>query len=1174
MSSPFVHLHQHTEYSLLDSTVRISDLVKKAKECGSPAVALTDHGNMFGAIEFYQEASANGLRPIIGCEVYMAPGKRTEKDASSARDAAYHFLLLAQDNVGYQNLLKIVTEAHLTGFYYKPRIDRDLLAEHHQGLIATSACLKGEVAYNILNGQKEKALDFVRFCKDLFGDRFYLEIQNHGIEAQRKVNPEIVEIAKSHGIKLVATNDVHYIEKDQAHAHDALICIGSAALLDDEKRKRYETEEFYYKTRDEMEAVLGEFPDALNNTLEIAERCNVVLDFKTNRYPQFKPPENKSGSQYLRELVCKGIDERFGFDPDNHTTLTPEQKVVNDRVNLELSVMEKTGFLSYFLIVWDFIHHAKSQGIPVGPGRGSAAGSIVAFALGITNVDPIRYNLLFERFLNPERVSPPDIDIDFCYNRRPEVIDYVRHKYGASNVAQIITFGTMGAKAVVRDVGRVMGLPYGDCDRLAKMIPNELKMTLEKALTTSPDLKNVVKTNPAVAELIATAQTLEGLSRQSSVHAAGVVICGEPLYHFVPLTRDKSEAIVTQYSMEGLGALNLLKMDFLGLKTLTVISDAIALIKKHRGIELNPDKFPLDDKKTFELLNRADTTAVFQLESPGMRDLARKFGITCIEDIFSLIALFRPGPMDLIPEYIKRKNGQVPIHYDHPLLEKICSETYGMMIYQEQVMQAASALAGYSLGGADLLRRAMGKKKIEEMAAQREMFVKGAQKVNNIPKDKADKIFDLLEKFAGYGFNKSHSAAYGFVTYQTAFLKANYTVEYMAAALSNELNDKDKATEYINACREMDIEVLPPDVNESYQLFTVVDDHQIRFGLAAIKNVGEHAVQAIIEERAKKGPYRSIFDFCSRLDSRLVNKRVLESLVKSGAFDFTKLTRKHNFSLIDRAISLGSSLQSDRAIGQTGLFAEESPETQAETESGPPIPEWHQNEVLGFEKELLGFYVSGHPLTHYAETIKLFELKSTTHLGELEDGADVRLAGIISSFQKKLSKKDNRPWAIMTVEDLDGQVEVLCYSDAFEKSQAFLGPEKAVLITGRLDKKEDQPKVITSAAYPLNEAAKRFGKAIHLHIANSRFGQEHLEQLRDVFMKHPGQLPVLFCMEQANGQVVYMNTGQEFLVQPDEVLMHDLRHILGENAVFLKVAMPQPKPKNGFVPRAKAAVKQ
>jgi len=1154
-SSSFVHLHQHTEYSLLDATVRIPELMKKAKACGSPAVALTDHGNLFGAIEFYKEAEAHGLRPIIGCEVYMAPGNRKDRDAASARDAAYHFLLLAQDDVGYRNLLHLVTEAHLTGFYYKPRIDRELLSRHHVGLIATSACLKGEVARNLLEGQPAKALDFVRFCKDLFEDRFYLEIQNHGIEAQRRVTPEIVSIAKEHGIKLVAANDVHYLEKDHAKAHDALICIGTASLLNDDKRKRYATPEFYYKTFEEMRAALGEFPEALKNTLEIAERCNVLIDFRTNRYPSFEPPHGKTREQYLRELADEGIQRCYGFDP-HISNPTAEQKVIIDRLSHELRLMEKAGFLSYFLIVWDFIRYAKNKFIPVGPGRGSAAGSLVAYALGITNIDPLRYQLLFERFLNPERISPPDIDIDFCYNRRPEVIDYVRQKYGGQNVAQIITFGTMGAKAAVRDVGRVMGLAYGEVDRLAKMIPNQLKITLNDALVVSPDLKNAVKSSEVIAQLIDTAKTLEGLARQSSVHAAGVVICGEPLEHFVPLARDKNEAVVTQYPMEALDSLHLLKMDFLGLKTLTVIQDALDQIHKRRGVRLNPEQFPMDDVKTFELLNRADTTAIFQLESPGMRDLARKFGIVRIEDIFALIALFRPGPMDLIPEFIKRKNGQTPIHYDHPLLEAICKETYGMMIYQEQVMQAASALADFSLAEADILRRAMGKKKVEEMAAQRELFVKGCHKKNKIPKERAERIFDLLEKFAGYGFNKSHSAAYGLITYQTAYLKANYTVEFMAAVLSNELNDRDKAKIDINNCVEMGIQVLPPDVNESEALFTVLNDQQIRFGLAAVKNVGQAAVEAVLAERTQGGPFKDLFDFCARVESRLANKRVLESLIKCGAFDFTKLSRKQQFELLDQALSLGTSLQLDRARGQRGLFEDETPSSshrETNTINGL-VAEWRQNELLAFEKELLGFYVSGHPLTHYAPTLQLFELKSTSHLGELRDASETRLGGIITLFDRKLSKRDNRPWAVLEVEDLDGSVEVLVYADTYEKTHAFLGPEKAILLQGRLDRQDDKTRLIASDIMPLDDAPRRLTQAVHLLIPNTRFEVEHLEQLRDLLRSNSGLLPVFIGIEQAGGEVVYIRAGDEFNVNPGEDFLHRLRHMVGERAVSLKIA--------------------
>ncbi|MBV9463328.1 MAG: DNA polymerase III subunit alpha, partial [Verrucomicrobiae bacterium] len=696
----FVHLHQHTEFSLLDAMVRIPDLMAKAKKLEVPAVALTDHGNLYGAIPFVREAAKAGIQPIVGCELYMAPGGRQDKDAASARDASYHFLVLAQNAEGYQNLLKLVTEAHLTGFYYKPRVDRELLSKHGAGLIATSACLKGEVAQGILNHQIAKSRDFIDFCKQTFPDRFYLEVQDHGLEMQRRVNKEVVQLSKEMGVPLVATNDVHYLEKSHAASHDALICIGTARLIQDEERKRYGSEEFYYKSPEEMAALFSELPEAIRNTVAIASQCDLSIEFGKNRYPEFTPPDGRSREEYFQELCAVGMRKRYGFDL-NQKNLSPEQQKIVDRYRLECEVIRKTGFISYFLIVADFIGYAKKRGIPVGPGRGSGAGSIIAFLLEITDCDPIRYHLLFERFLNPERISAPDFDVDFCYNRRPEVIEYVRKKYGENNVAQIITFGTMGAKAVVRDVARVMSFSYGEADRLAKMIPNDLKMTLEKALKMSPELKKATDGDPRVQELMFHAQNLEGMARQASVHAAGVVICGEPLFHFVPLTRGKDDEIVTQFPMEPLGELGLLKMDFLGLKTLTIIDDALANIKRTRGLDLKPEQFPLSDQKTFDLLNRGDTVAVFQLESGGMRDLCRKFGVNCVDDIFALIALYRPGPMDLIPDYIRRKSGQTKIEYEHPLLEKVSRDTYGVMIYQEQVMQAASVLAGYTLGAAD-----------------------------------------------------------------------------------------------------------------------------------------------------------------------------------------------------------------------------------------------------------------------------------------------------------------------------------------------------------------------------------------------------------------------------------------------------------------------------------------
>ena len=1162
MSQPqFVHLHQHTEFSLLDSTVRIPQLMEKARSLSVPAVAMTDHGNLYGAIPFYREATKAGVKPIIGCEVYMAPGSRLDKDAASARDSSYHFLLLAQDERGYQNLLTLVTEAHLTGFYYKPRIDRELLATHHEGLIATSACIKGEVAQNLLNNQKDKALQFVDFCKQVFGKNFSLEIQNHGLELQKRVNQEIIALSRETGVPLVATNDVHYVEKSHAAAHDALICIGTGRLLADEERMRYGTDEFYYKSPQEMAELFREIPGAVRRTVEIAEQCNLLIDFGKNRYPEFEPPPGRTREELFQELCEVGMRKRYNIDVRNPDP-GPEEKKLVERYQLEFQIIKKTGFLSYFLIVWDFIHYARNRKIPIGPGRGSGAGSIIAYLLEITDCDPIRYNLLFERFLNPERISAPDFDIDFCYNRRPEVIEYVRKKYGDHNVAQIITFGTMGAKAVVRDVARVMSFSYGEADRLAKMIPNDLKITLDKALKMSPDLKKAVDSDPRVQELMTHAQNLEGLSRQASVHAAGVVICGEPLFHFVPLSRGKDDEIVTQYSMEPLGDLGLLKMDFLGLKTLTVIDDALKMIRKTRGIELEASRIPLDDSRTFELLNRGDTIAVFQLESGGMRNLCRNFGVHSVDDIFALIALYRPGPMDLIPDYTRRKSGQTPIEYEHPLLEQVCKDTYGIMIYQEQVMQAASLLAGFSLGAADILRRAMGKKKPEEMAKQREIFIKGCHAANKIPKAKAEKIFNLLEKFAGYGFNKSHSAAYGLITYQTAYLKANFPVEYMAAVMSNDLGNQDKITVFINECKEMEIEILPPDVNESETGFTVVDERKIRFGLAAVKNVGEGAVLAIMEERKKNLPFKSLMDFCTRLDSRIANKKLLESLIKCGAFDFTKEPRSKLFAQLDEIMGIAASAQKERAAGQGALFGE-ALNTPVSRRSQKAVEEWPQNQLLAFEKELLGFYVTGHPLTQYADILERYELKSTGHLNELPDGEMTRIGGIINKLRKAVTKRDQREMCSFEIEDLEGSVEVVVYPDSYQAAKDFCHDERAVFVLGRIDKRDEKPKLIASDVLPLEKVPERFTQALHLRLPAS-VAPDQLQAARQILREHPGRCPVLLCISYPNGELVFLDTEEGCKVDPGGKLLHKLKHLFGEESIFLKIDKSTPRAKTGF----------
>ncbi len=842
----FVHLHLHTEYSLLDGACRLDRLMEKARELQFPALAITDHGVLYGAIEFYQAAREHGIKPIIGCEVYVAPGSRFEKKSSTGgRDVYHHLGLLARDETGYKNLVKLATAAHLEGYYYKPRIDKEILAAHKEGLIALSGCLASEIPELILKEQLSKARDTIDWFKQTLGaDNFYLELQNHGIPEQVQVNRHLIAWAREFGLKLVATNDVHYIEKAHSHAHDCLICIGTQTLLSDSKRMRYQPEQFYLRSAEEMKARFSEIPEAVRNTLEIAEKCNLEIQFDKLHYPLFHPPENATREAWLRKLVVEGLERRYsihahsetggfvvtGIDDPRKLPNAPQDpalpvdsaagiKAVMDRLEIELKVIEKTGFISYFLIVGDFVRYGRSKGVSC-VARGSAAGSIVTYLLEISNVDPIRYGLLFERFLNPDRVNPPDIDIDFADDRRGDVIAYVREKYGRDSVAQIITFGTMGAKSVLRDVGRVMGLSYGDCDRLAKMIPNELKMTLKKALEQSPEFKKAYEEEDQTHELVDTALVLEDLTRNASVHAAGVVIGDQPLVNLLPLKKDEDGAIVTQYAMNPVGDLGLLKMDFLGLKTLSVIRNTCDLVRQNRGVEIPIDNLPLDDARTYDLLNKANTIGIFQLESGGMRDLCRKFQISSIEHITALVALYRPGPMELIPDFIKRRHGEIKVEYEHPLLEPLSRETYGVLIYQEQVMQAAQVLAGFTLGKADLLRRAMGKKKPEEMAKQREIFVKGCANVNNIPAPKANQIFDLLEKFAGYGFNKSHAAAYAVVAYQTAWLKANYSVEFFSAMMTNDMNDMDKLSILITEARLFGIEVLPPDVNQSGVFFT------------------------------------------------------------------------------------------------------------------------------------------------------------------------------------------------------------------------------------------------------------------------------------------------------------------------------------------------------------------
>jgi DNA polymerase III subunit alpha len=1188
----FVHLHLHTEFSLLDGACRLDRLMERASQLQFPALAITDHGALYGAIDFYKTAREKGIKPIIGCEVYVAPGSRLEKKApSGGRDVYHHLGLLAKDETGYKNLIKLVTDAHLKGYYYKPRIDKEILAAHKDGLIAMSGCLASEVPDLILKDQLDKAREAVDWFKQMLGaENYYLELQNHGMPEQARVNRHLIEWSKEFGLKLIATNDVHYIEKSHSHAHDCLVCIGTQDLLSNPKRMSagYAAEQFYLRSEEEMKARFAEVPEAITNTLDVAGKCNLELqvDGKNLHFPVFHPPEHFTREGYLRKLLAEGLQKRYGIharaegeqfivekvdDPKLLPALNDSQdaavKLVLDRLDLELKVIEKTGFLSYFLIVGDFVRYGREHGISC-VARGSAAGSLVTYLLEIANVDPIRYGLLFERFLNPERVNPPDIDIDFADDRRADVIEYVRGKYGRDAVAQIITFGTLGAKSVVRDLARVMGLSYSDGDRLAKMIPTDLKMTLEKALKQSPELKAAYDTEDVTRELIDTALILEDLTRNSSVHAAGVVIGDQPLVNFLPLKQDEDGSLVTQYAMNPVGDLGMLKMDFLGLKTLTVIRNACEMAKRTQGVHIDIDHLPLDDKKTYDLLNRAETLGVFQLESGGMRDLCRKFQISSVEHITALVALYRPGPMDLIPDFIKRRHGEVKIEYEHPLLEPIARETYGILIYQEQVMQAAQILAGFTLGAADILRRAMGKKKVEEMQKQREKFVKGCAEKNKIPAARANQIFDLLEKFAGYGFNKSHAAAYAIVAYQTAYLKANFPIEFFCAMMTNDMADTEKLSKYIDEAREFGIEVLQPDINESGVYFEPARRENpapdsksgIRFGLAAVKNVGEATVQSVLKDRDQNGKFKSLSDLCERVETRALNRKVLEALIKCGACDCFGQTRATMFSQIDRALGRAASIQSDRQKGQSSLFGtlEEKPAAGV-GEAQNNLPEWPQHELLAYEKELLGFYVTGHPLTPYVPLLKKYALVNTAQLAGLPNRGMTRIGGLIAAVQNGISKKSGKPYSMVTLEDLEGTVQILCMNDNYEKFRPLLQPNKAVLVTGEVNIGDERPKIFPQEIIALDDAPKKFTKQVHLRLQTAHLQPAQLESVRDLIAGHPGKCPLFLCFMQPAGEIVFMQANDRFAVMPSLDLQHQADAGFGEGTYYAKVDTTLPE---------------
>jgi len=1165
----FVHLHLHTKYSLLDGANKIEDIVAKAAEYHMPALAITDHGNMFGAIEFYQKASKAGVKPIIGCETYIARNGRLDRTPSvQGGTGMYHLILLARNNDGYKNLMRLVSIGYREGFYYKPRIDKEVLEQHSGGLIGLSACLKGEVASRLLNGDtdgaREAALEYRRI---LGAENFYLEIQDNGLEEQKVVNERLIELSEELGVPLVATSDCHYFRKEDAQAHEALLCVQTGKTMSDPSRMRFSTQEFYFKSPEEMVSAFEFYPEAIANTVKVAERCNVNMEFGKHHLPQYEVPEEHTRESYLEELSLKGLDERFGeievgFGASGGGGVPLDREAYKERLRYELDVINRMGFAGYFLIVWDFINYAKQRGIPVGPGRGSAAGSLVAYSLRITDINPIPYGLLFERFLNPERISMPDIDIDFCMDRRDEVIRYVREKYGYDHVSQIITFGTMLAKGVIRDVGRVLDMPFGEVDKVAKLVPDELGMTLDKALEREPKLKDLIKTDERVAELFKIAKVLEGLTRHASKHAAGIVIGEKPLTEYCPLYRDPKDSedeVSTQYDKDRVEDIGLVKFDFLGLRTLTVIRNAEDMINTGRPVgeeQFSVTALAMDDEKTYELLSSGDTFGVFQLESSGMRDIIMRLKPNCFEDIIALVALYRPGPLGsgMVDDFIQRKRGNRKIVYPLPELEGILKDTYGVILYQEQVMQIASKLAGFSMGQADSLRKAMGKKKPEVMAKQKDAFMEGA-KERKVNEKKAEEIFDLMAKFAEYGFNKSHSAAYALISYQTAYLKAHYPVEFMAALMSSDMANTDKVVSYIGNCRTMGIDILPPDVNRSHPGFSV-DEGRIRFGLAAVKNVGHSAIEAVREAREEQGEFTSVFDFCRKVDLRRVNKRVVEALVKCGAFDFSGATRAGMFSSIESAFEGGGQAARDRQAGQTSMFDIMSSGDGAAEDADvhPDIPEWNEGDLLAKEKEALGFYISGHPLARYENEARRYARNTTAELSELEDGRDVTLTGVISSLKHKLTKAKKEKWAIINLEDLTGMVEVLVFPELFRNSEALLDEsrhDQPLVVSGTLDMSEKSPKIKATGLASLVDMREKMTRRVDIRLTATGASEDDLLKLKEVIGRYKGSCPIYLniTIPRQKNALLYVRAGDEHSVSPSEDLVCEVEALLGTGAV-------------------------
>ncbi|MBD3380419.1 MAG: DNA polymerase III subunit alpha [Candidatus Omnitrophica bacterium] len=1143
----FIHLHVHTQYSLLDGACRVGELLDLARDYGMPSVAITDHGNMFGAIDFYEKARSRGIKPIIGCEVYVAPESRFDKTSHGLGGASFHLVLLARNMTGYHNLMELVSIGYLEGFYYKPRVDKEVLRKHAKGLIALSACLGGEVPHYILSDRMDEARRAALEYSEIFGkDNFYLEIQDNRLEKQELLNRRMVDLAAGTGLPLVATCDVHYLDKNDARAHEALLCVQTQTTLDDSDRMQFETDHLYFKSPEEMVKAFSFAPEAVRNTLKIAERCDIQMDFSEIHLPRFEPPGGKDNFAFFRELVDEGIQKRYG-------SATGE---ISERVEHEVKVIKDLGFVSYFLIVWDFINHAKSKGIPVGPGRGSAAGSIVSYSLGITDIDPIEYGLIFERFLNPSRVSMPDIDIDFCFERRAEVIDYVVEKYSKDNVAQIITFGSMMAKGVIRDVGRVMGMQYADVDVIAKLIPNDPGITLKKALEIEPDLRNRYEQDGMVKQLIDISLRLEGLHRHAGKHAAGVVISDKPLKKRIPLFKTSDDQLTTGYSMKSLDKIGMLKMDFLGLKTLTVIDQTVKIAKRTKGVEIDIDNIPLDDPKTFELLSRGETSGVFQVESGGMRDLLRKICPSSVNDLIAILALYRPGPMEggMLDDFIRRKQGKVEVKYDHELLEPILKETYGIIVYQEQVMKAVSALAGFSMADADKVRKVMGKKVKDPSVLDKikTQFLEGARD-KKVDVSTAERIWDLIVKFAGYGFNKSHSAAYALISYRTAYLKANFPVEFMTALLTSEKNNSDKISDYINESLRMGIDVMPPDINASFKNFTV-DGDNIRFGLSAVKNVGEGAAESMIHVRKEEGSFESLFDFAHKIDQRGVNRKVMESLIKCGAFDSTGIRRSQAMAVLDKVLDMSAKAGRDRALGQMSFFDDDSAdESFKETfEELPDIPEWPEQELLTSEKEMLGFYITTHPLARFEKLLNAYSTCKVKELAGLSDGAGVLIGGIINKVRTTVTRKKGEKMAIMSMADLDNFVEVLVFPRAYRKAPELIKEDNLVYVHGKLNLREEEPKIVAEDIMPLEKVKEMFTRSVLLKLSTTGLEDRMMHRIKSAINRHKGNIPVYVDLLSPEGRKIRLSTDKDLSVRPTDRLVEELEPIIGTgNVKFL-----------------------